>query len=255
MYSPLRNTVWPTALALLLSTAIFQRATATVGVLDIDDLLHTKDQQTFSSDDSDSPWSHDPHCTVSTSLSTLGRKYCVYTSNFTGPTGISIITTPRIAAAAAPLLDDNPLDNFLTPAQAEALYFNAPPYKVVDVPEKGGKGVVATRKIRKFETFMVDQASVVVDMSLERAVSREENWSLLRVAVERLRKPGVVRELSAKHADGREEEEDEGEEELLGRLEEDVMMTNAFGSQIAETKFRALYPLVSVSFRSAEARF
>ncbi|KAF1954919.1 hypothetical protein CC80DRAFT_474957 [Byssothecium circinans] len=39
-------------------------------------------------------------------------------------------------------------------------------------------------------------------------------------------------------------EEERGEEEE-GRLEEDVMLTNAFGSEIAGTKCRALYPLIS----------
>lgn len=37
------------------------------------------------------------------------------------------------------------------------------------------KGVVARRKIKQFETFMVDQAAVVVDMETEKALSRREN--------------------------------------------------------------------------------
>lgn len=235
----------PFLLLVLLSTS---GTLASVGVVDIDTLLHTKDQQPIVSSDTqhDALWSHDPFCIRSTRLPTVGKKFCIYTSNMTGPTGISLILTPRKAAEAADYLDDNPINNFLTAAQAESLYLSDPPYKVVDMEGKG-KGVIATRKIKKFETVIVDQAAVVEDMGVEAAASDGEHRSLLGRAVGQLRRPAVVRALSARHA-GHKEGDSGGEtEDEEGRLEEDIMLTNAFGSDIVGIKCRALYPLVSVS--------
>src|SRR5437868_3205444 len=112
-------------LLVLLSTS---HTLASVGVVDIDTLLHTKDQQPIISSDTQygGLWSHDPLCIRSSKLPTVGKKFCVYTSNMTGPTGISLILTPRKAAEAADYLDDNPLNNFLTAAQAESLYLSDP---------------------------------------------------------------------------------------------------------------------------------
>jgi hypothetical protein len=106
------------------------------------------------------------------------------------------------------------------------------------VPGKG-MGVLATRQIKKFETIMVDQASVVVALSIEKMIGKAEARKLLYRAVEQLRVPGEVRGLSVEH-----NAESEGDA-LEG--EEDVMLTNSFGSQVGGTDCRALYPLVSVS--------
>ncbi|KAF2644524.1 SET domain-containing protein [Massarina eburnea CBS 473.64] len=263
---------------LLLTASCIKSAIADLGVVNIDNLLHTKDQPVytaFNDGNSDNasenpPWSHEPHCIPSTSLSSVGKKYCVYTSNLTGPTGISLIMPPKIARQAASLLDDNPLDSFLTPVQARGVHSGNPPYKMKKVEGKG-MGVVATRRIRKWETVMVDQASVVVDLSIVKGVSREEGRRLLALAVRRLRRPGEVWGLSGKHdAEGRGEDGEGNEvvdngkeerqelrrrsgyetksgdgEEMEGKLEDDIMLTNGFGSEIAGTKCRALYPLIS----------
>jgi hypothetical protein len=66
---------------------------------------------------------------------------------------------------------------------------------------------------------------------------------MLKVAVDRLIVPGMVRDMSAKHNDGKEDGE--------GTLEEDVMKTNAFGSTVADVSTRALFPLISVSLFSS----
>jgi hypothetical protein len=176
----------------------------------------------------------------------MGRKYCVYTSNMTGPAGMSLIMEPSKVEAAAPLLNDNPLDNFLTRAQAEELYLGKPPYQVVDIPGKG-KGVLATRHIAKFETIMVDQASVVVALNVEKMIGKLEARKLLYKAVEQLRVPGEVRRLSGEHSATSEGDAGEGE---LGKVEEDVMLTNSFGSRVEEVDCRALFPLISVRLAS-----
>ena len=232
-----------TTTAVLLAVA---HVSATMGVVDIEDLLQLDLQQTLLAPSEDypyAPWSHKPHCTPSTSLPTLGQKFCVYTSNTTGPHGLSLIFPPGSARAATKYLDDNPLDSFLTQEDAENLYLRGQPWKVVDIPGKA-KGVVATRKIHMYETFMVDQAAVVVDMDAEKALSEAENKKLLKKAVDQLLVPGMIRDMSAAHS-GKEEEVEGGREE--GKLEEDIMKTNAFGSTVAEVSSRALYPLISVS--------
>jgi hypothetical protein len=231
----------------LITTAVLlavAHVSAIVGVLDIDDLLQPNLQQNLlapSEDHPYAPWSHKPHCIASTYLPTLGQKFCVYTSNTTGPHGLSLIFPPGSARAATKYLDDNPLDSFLTQEDAENLYLRGQPWKVVDIPGKA-KGVVATRRISKYETFMVDQAAVVVDMDAEKALSEAENKKLLKKAVDQLLVPGMIRDMSAAHA-GKDDAGEEGE----GKLEEDIMKTNAFGSTVAEVSSRALYPLISVS--------
>lgn len=189
-----------------------------------------------------SPWSHDPVCARSTALATMGKKYCVYTSNMTGPVGMSLFVPASAAAEAAAVLDDNPLTNFLTASQAQDLYSGTPPYKVVPIPGKG-LGVVTTRDISQFETIMVDQASVFVATGVEKQVGKKTARELLWSAVEQLRVPGEVRGMSGEHGARSEGDAKEGEK---GKLEEDVMLTNAYGARIGETQGRALFPLISV---------
>ncbi|KAI4672385.1 uncharacterized protein J4E78_000886 [Alternaria triticimaculans] len=224
-----------------------QHALATVGVLDIDDLLQPDLQQHLVAPDEDhpyAPWSHKPHCITSSYLPTLGQKYCVYTSNTTGPHGLSLIFPPRSAHLASEYLDDNPLNNFLTQKDAERLYLGGQPWKIVDIPGKA-KGVVATRKIKMYETFMVDQAAVVVDMGAEKALSEAENKKLMKRAVDQLLVPAMIRDMSSAHA-GKSHEGGNGDDENEGSLEEAIMKTNAYGSTVAEVSSRALYPLISV---------
>ncbi|KAJ4299824.1 hypothetical protein N0V90_005070 [Kalmusia sp. IMI 367209] len=151
-----------------------------------------------------------------------------------------ILFTPQTAAQIQPYLGHDPIDTFL-PHQKS---FQAP-YEVVPIEGKG-IGVRATRKIKKWETIMVDQASLVMDLDLERAFSAKENRELLSKGVGRLRVPEVVTNLSSKHGSGqgeKEEQRDSDSEE--GWLEEDIMRTNAFGSEIAGKQCRALFPLIS----------
>ncbi|KAF7674584.1 hypothetical protein GT037_007344 [Alternaria burnsii] len=178
-------------------------------------------------------------------LTTLDQEYCVYTSNTTGPHGLSLVFSPASAHLATRYLDDNPIDSFLTQQEAERLYLGRQPWKIVDVPGKA-KGVVATRKIKMYETFMIDQAAVVVDVEAESALSDVENKKLLKRAVDQLLVPGMIRDMSAAHAGNRGDANEGGEEQdTEGRLEEDIMKTNSYGSTVAEVSSKALYPLIS----------
>lgn len=243
-----------TALAFLTT---IHYVSASVGVLDIDDLLQPDlENGLFAPSETHpyAPWSHKPQCATSSYLATLGQKYCVYTSNSTGPHGLSIIFPPDSAREAARYLDDNPLDSFLTQQEAEALFIgDGPPWTVVDIPGKD-KGVVATRKIKQYETFMIDQAAVVMDMEMEKALSDRESKRLLKVAVDRLLVPGMVRDMSSAH-EGNKKKSSSGDQEPKqeedGTLEDDIMRTNAYGGTVADVSSRALYPLISVCCMSA----
>jgi hypothetical protein len=220
-----------------------RHSSATLGTLDTDSLLKPNlEQDLFVSDGEhyNNPWSHKPHCTISKSLPTLNKEYCVYTSNTTGPHGLSLIIQPSFAQEAAKNLNGNPVTSFLTQADAERLYLQGQPWKIVDMPDRGGKGVIATRKINQYDTFMVDQAAVVVDLSAEQALTGEQNGILLNKAVDQLLVPGMIRDMSSAHGGKKIGNWTEG------RLEEDIMKTNAFGGNLGDTQIRTLYPLISV---------
>lgn len=88
-----------------------------------------------------------------------------------------------------------------------------------------------------------------MDLEMEKAVSRKEGMRLLKIGVDRLRSPALVRELSKKHDGsvrvGKDEEDVAEAEDEEGQLDEDVVMTNAFGTTLGEGNFRALFPIIS----------
>jgi hypothetical protein len=240
--------------AYILVALLSRAAQGTVGVVDIQDLLDPDLQKPLASPDKPrssskpaskhAPWTHAPECTHSTSFKNLGSKYCLYTNKNAFINGISILTTPKTAEEAAQHLNEEPLSYFLSVDEVNEWFDQeSRPWNIVDVPGKD-LGVVATRKIKRYETFMVDQANVVMDLEMEKHVSKKDNLRLLKKAVDRLNNPGWVRQLSKKH-DGHAEDADEVEEE--GAMEEHIMMTNAFGTQLGDVNFRGLFPLVSVS--------
>lgn len=234
MYSSL-----PKAASILFVLSLPPTILASVGVLDINNLLLQPDLTSNLFIDPErphAPWSHEPHCHTSRTLSHLGQKFCVFTSNGTGPHGLSLIFNAKNVREATRHLNEVPLSSFLTQTQAEELYLNPAPWKVVEIEGKD-KGVVATRKIKKYETFMLDQAAVVLDLDVKDALKREVRREMLKVAVDRLYLPGTVRDMSAQHA------KEEGNDMSL---EEDIMETNAYGSEVAGVGSRALYPLISV---------
>ncbi|KAI4622784.1 uncharacterized protein J4E87_005877 [Alternaria ethzedia] len=233
-------------LAIIVLQLALQHASATVGVLDIDDLLQPDLQQHLFAPSEDypyAPWSHKPYCMTSSYLPTLGQKYCVYTSNTTGPHGLSLIFPPRSAHLASEYLDDNPLNNFLTQKDAERLYLGGQSWKIVDIPGKA-KGVVATRKITMYETFMVDQAAVVVDMGAEKALNEAENKKLMKRAVDQLLVPAMIRDMSSAHAGENHEGGNDGDDEEEGSLEEAIMKTNAYGNLLLGIPFQKRQSLI-----------
>ncbi|CAK7235782.1 hypothetical protein SBRCBS47491_009412 [Sporothrix bragantina] len=112
-------------------------------------------------------------CTNSTTAGAIeekdepNTKFCVYTNDRHGLGGLSIVTTPETASASADMWDE---DEPRLPVDKKG---HGPAYEIVDIPGRG-KGVLATRKIKQYEAFMVDYAAMVVDLRVAETVAREE---------------------------------------------------------------------------------
>jgi hypothetical protein len=130
------------------------------------------------------PWTYEPHCLRPLASDNLPDKdlrqttYCLYTSStFHSNHGISIITTPEFAAN---LLSNNPIT---TEPYQHIIQFNG--YEMVDIPGKG-KGLVATRKIKKGEIFMVDYPAVLIGVPFLKDVQAHHRRRLVKKGIERL---------------------------------------------------------------------
>ncbi|KIH93388.1 hypothetical protein SPBR_04236 [Sporothrix brasiliensis 5110] len=113
-------------------------------------------------------------------------QFCVYTNHRHGIGGLSIVTTPETAAASMAVWDE------ALPAPPELARNASRAYAMVDVPGRG-KGVVATRRIRQYEAFMVDYAALAVDLRVAGgAVPRDEGYRLLGTATGQVSDPARV---------------------------------------------------------------
>ncbi|KAF2662067.1 SET domain-containing protein [Lophiostoma macrostomum CBS 122681] len=213
----------------------------TSGAIKIDELLQPDYQgQTIFEDESKKSWTHTPKCADSISQNGLVTKYCVFTNDRILETGFSLITTSKAASQAARNLNEDSALYFFSESEAQNWYASNRPYRIENVPGKG-KGVIATRKIKQYETFMIDQASVIMDLDLEKKLSKAENARLLKTAVDQLRKPESIRNLSTKRKAGPKAKGDTDED----TLEEDIMITNAFGTQLESIEVRGLFPVAA----------
>ncbi|EJT71440.1 hypothetical protein GGTG_10698 [Gaeumannomyces tritici R3-111a-1] len=216
----------------------------------LDDTTATDDPSTWA------PWTHRPVCINSTKLEVIHhdaggdnernagvpeaaraddtRRFCVYTNVHLGDGGLSIITTPEQAADSLHLFEDPNLPAALYSAANDG--GGAQRYKVVDIPEKGGKGVVATRAIRRFEPIILESGVVLADTDFPRAVERTAGYRLLHEAVDRLPEATVraVMGLARGSAFARDEVED-------------VLRTNAFAGELGGQPHMTLFPAVSVA--------
>jgi hypothetical protein len=206
---------------------------ASVGVLDINTLLHPDLNGNLFNPTSNQPssiWSHEPHCRTSTTLNHIGEKFCVYTSNITSDYGLSLILAPKHAQKAKKHLAKTSLDKFLKQHKAEILRSEPTPWKVVDIPGKG-KGLVATRRIEKHETFMIDHAAIILDTNVDDSIL----GPLMKIAVDQLQTPDMFPSLSSKP-----------DVHSSSTLEQNIMQANAFGTTLAGIPTRSLFPLVAV---------
>lgn len=130
------------------------------------------------------PWSYTPNCLRpvtkdSSSSEDISRPtYCLYSSTtFPSNHGVSIITTPE---SASNLLSYGSLTN-----QSVEHTMKTSTYKIVEIPGKG-KGMVATRKIKKGEIFLVDYPSVLIGVPFLQDVQAHHRRRLVKKGIERL---------------------------------------------------------------------
>ncbi|KAL8310193.1 hypothetical protein RB597_010151 [Gaeumannomyces tritici] len=214
----------------------------------LDDTTATDDPSTWA------PWTHRPVCINSTKLDVIHhdaggdnernagvpeaaraddtRRFCVYTNVHLGDGGLSIITTPEQAADSLHLFEDPNLPAALYSAANDG--GGARRYKVVDIPEKGGKGVVATRAIRRFEPIILESGVVLADTDFPRAVERTAGYRLLHEAVDRLPEATVRAVMGLARGSAFAQDE-----------VEDVLRTNAFAGELGGQPHMALFPAVS----------
>ncbi|KAK6949099.1 hypothetical protein Daesc_009172 [Daldinia eschscholtzii] len=174
-----------------------------------------------------SPWTHPPECVDSKKKP--GVRYCVYSNSQHGNGGISLITTPETAASTVEILNDSGYTHFKHFANSSA----EPAYEVADIPGKG-KGVVATRHIKRAEAIIPDWAALIVGLDFPTSITRTEGYRLLHKAVDQLADPDRV--LSLAHSSA-----------FSGDIVEDILRTNSFSFTLADESHMALYPDVSVS--------
>lgn len=176
---------------------------------------------------SSSPWTHPPYCIEDT-------EYCVFTkANFQGSNrGVSVIDVRSTNLTSTALTIASTSD--LPASETAATETDSPPYEVRDIPGKG-KGLVATRKIPRGQSFMVDYASIVADTQFPSRVKRDHGRRLLTEAIQRLPSADLILNLARSSPDP---------DKVPAA--EDVMKTNSFSVDIGGKGYMALFPNIAV---------
>ncbi|KAI2768820.1 SET domain-containing protein [Daldinia loculata] len=172
-----------------------------------------------------SPWTHPPECVHS--KKSPGASYCVYSNSQHGNGGVSIITRPETAASTLDILNDSGYTHLKHFVNNSA----GPAYEIADIPGKG-KGVVATRHIKRTDAIMADWAALVVDLDLPTSILRTEGYKLFHRAVDQLVDPDRVLQLARSST-------------FSGDIVEDILRTNSFSYTLADDSHMTLYPDVS----------
>ncbi|TLD05442.1 uncharacterized protein PgNI_09231 [Pyricularia grisea] len=137
------------------------------------------------------PWSNQPSCFQPVHKPKTTDPYCLYTHPTFRNHGMSVITTPGLAASLTGALDDGIVprhqrDHPSSPMAAQGGSSGDLPYEIRELPGRG-KGVVATRAIRRWETVMVQFPSLVLLMDFWEAVeSPKQSRRLLNKALRQL---------------------------------------------------------------------
>jgi hypothetical protein len=191
-----------------------------------------------------SPWTYEPYC-VNIGSSSPAGKLCVYSaSTYNNNHGLSVITTPEIAASLVDAVENhilawNERKHLLAGLGTSSAHNDDEnlevPYEVRDVPGKG-KGVVATRLIKKTETIMVGfPVMVIYDKLFPLLVENEpiaESFPLFQHALNQLSDQDRLTCLA----------------QSIGRdlhIVDDVHRTNAFGYALNGIAHKGLFPEIA----------
>ncbi len=174
-----------------------------------------------------SPWTQRPHC-LEPAYEINTPEYCVFTDNaYRGNRGLSMLTTPDMAAAVASMLDDTTVVPELLEMENKHR-----PWVVKNIRGRG-KGVVARRFIEKWERIMINFPSVIVRTDYLDVLDEDEAKELRHLAVERLSKSQQKAILALAHSTG-------------GELINDILKTNIFGIEIEGVPHMGLFNQGSV---------
>lgn len=180
-----------------------------------------------------SPWSIPPACLGSKKG---GSKLCTFTSfNHWAGGGVSIITTPEVAAGVASLLHDPDIP-WLENERGSPFKTDGPkPFEVKDFPGKGF-GVVATEFIRKNQVLMLG-LPIMLQLSGLNHWSSHDVLTLLHRAANQL--PSKQREeMRYLSRQGK------------GYIIDDIMRTNTFEVSVDGVSHSGLFPEIAVCRRS-----
>lgn len=198
------------------------------------------------------PWSYPPWCPdmdasspSSSSNAPLNRhrastRPCLYTSTtFRGGHGLSLFAVPSAAASVAAALDDGlvPLaarEHASSSQNSEWANVAYVPYTIAELPGRG-KGVVARRRIAKWDVVLVDSPALVAPADFLERFTVARRREVLQRAIDQLpshQRVEIERELAAT-----------GDGERIF----DVLKTNIFNVDIAGVSHIGLFPLGAVS--------
>ncbi|OTA98384.1 hypothetical protein M426DRAFT_34383, partial [Hypoxylon sp. CI-4A] len=182
------------------------------------------------------PWKRRPYCIEPLESNTPGPEFCVYTFEpFRGDQGISIITTPALAATAVEALDDAVVPPKLRDHPSSSLVAegrDSPAYAIEDIPGRG-KGLVAQRPIKKWEVVLVDYPVMLAHIGMFDMVGPETRQDILELALQQLpeKQQDEIMSLARSH----------GVEPI-----EDILRTNIFGVELGfEIPHLGLLPIAS----------
>ncbi|KAH6623886.1 hypothetical protein F5144DRAFT_659308, partial [Chaetomium tenue] len=186
------------------------------------------------------PWTHPPSCIIPNAAGST-EKFCVYSSStFNDGSGIAIITDPETAAGVADTVQD-PLPAWNSRhhlARRGRLSTEAVdlPYTVTQIPGKG-LGVVATKRIKRFDTILKSYPAMIADNEFLSLGKKTEGGlpggpRLFQKALDQL--PDKERFLTMARS----------EEEHVHAVE-DVIKTNAFGIIVDGRDMKGVYPEIA----------
>ncbi|KAI1778834.1 SET domain-containing protein [Hypoxylon cercidicola] len=167
------------------------------------------------------PWKRRPYCVEPAQDDAPGPQFCLYTFEpFRGDHGLSVITTPALAASMVDALDDAVVPPNLRdhPSSSLAAEGQSPAYVIKDV-QKRGKGLVAQRPIRKWDVVLVDYPVMIAHMDVFGAVDDDSRADLLEQAVRQLPETQQHEIMSLARSSG-------------GEPIEDILKTNIFGVEL-----------------------
>ncbi|KAK3984220.1 hypothetical protein QBC44DRAFT_389009 [Cladorrhinum sp. PSN332] len=183
------------------------------------------------------PWTHPPFCDV------VGKEeeFCVFSSTaFNIGSGLSILTTPETAAGLVPTISDikppwGSRAHLAAKGMLDSLHGNDRPYALIDIPGRG-TGVIATRKIKQFETIMTSFPAVIVDNEFfperEEEKGNEEASEFFDAILEGLGDKERLLGLARSRGKG-------------VHPVEDVVRTNAFGMTLNGRKSKGVFPEIA----------